>query len=325
MEELLLRLPKRPQPFLIRFAVTTAVMAVCIGVQLAIARLSGLPGLFILLVGIFAVSTVFDRASGFYATAIGTISAFLIIRHLFPQVPGVPVLVILFCVGIALSVFSEALRLAMERAIAAERETDILFRELAHRMHNNMALAISLLDMQGRAHDNPEVRAALSNAVDRLSILAEGQKQLRPQGAGLVEMQSYLGRICAHLSRSIGAGRAIDFDLAIEPVTVSAEKALVIGLIANELVTNAIKYAFPGDRSGTIAVSFAKDSEKDSAGELVLTVADDGAGCPDDAAEGFGTRLIQGLLVQHGGRAVRQEGRPGCRVEVRIPMVAPTG
>lgn len=149
----------------------------------------------------------------------------------------------------------------------------------------------------------------------------EGQKQLRPQGAGLVEMRGYLGRICAHLSRSIGASRAIDFDLAIEPTTVSAEKALVIGLITNELVTNAIKYAFAGNRPGTIAVAFAKDS----ADELVLTVADDGIGYADDAAEGFGTRLIQGLIVQHGGRFVRQDAAPGCRVEVRIPVVAPTG
>ena len=97
----------------------------------------------------------------------------------------------------------------------------------------------------------------------------------------------YLGRICAHLSRSIGAARAIDFDQAIEPTTVSAEKALVLGLIANELISNAIKYAFPGDRSGPIAVSFAKDSEKDSAGELVLTVADDGIGCPDRCRRRF--------------------------------------
>jgi two-component system, sensor histidine kinase PdtaS len=320
MQKLLLRLPARPQPLLLRFAATTAIMAVCIGAQVGIARLSGLPGLFVLLVGIFAASTLFDRTAGFYATLLGTISAYLIIRHLFPQVPGVPVLVIFFGVGVALAVFSEALRLTMERMIAAEREKDVLFRELAHRMQNNLAVAISLLDMQGRAHDNPEVRAALSNAVDRISILAEGQTQLRPQGAGVVEMQAYLGRICAHLSRSIVGARSIDFDLAIEPATVSAEKALVLGLIANELITNAVKYAFAGGRSGTVKVAFAKED----AGDLVLTVADNGVGCPDDAPPGFGTRLIEGLTVQHGGRTSRQDARPGCRVEVRIPVTTPT-
>ena len=317
MEKLLLRLPKRPQPVWVRFAVTTAIMAVCVAVQFAVARLTGLPGLFILLVGIFAASVIFDRASGFYATLIGTISAYLFIRHLFPQLPGAPVLLVLFVVGIALAMVSEALRLAMERALAAERTKDILFRELAHRMHNNLAIAISLLDMQGRAHDNPQVRDALSNAVDRLAILAEGQEQLRPDGAGLVEMKCYLNRICAHLSRSIGTALSIDFDIAITPAMVSAEKAMVLGLITNELVTNAVKYAFPGGRPGKIAVTFAAEP----AGDLVLVVADNGVGCPPEPVEGFGTRLIQGLVVQHGGRSARSQAAPGCRVEVRIPVV----
>jgi two-component sensor histidine kinase len=322
MEKFLLRLPARPQPFLIRFGWTTAIMAVCVGLQVAIARLSGLPGLFILLVGIFAASTLFDRACGLYAALIATISAYLIIRRMFPQVPGAPMLLVFFGVSVALAIFSEALRLAMERAIAAERETDMLFRELAHRMHGNLAIATSLLDMQGRAHDNPEVRAALSNAVDRISILAEGQRHLRPHGAGLVDMRPYLGRICAHLSRSIGAAPRVEFDLAIEPATVSAEKALVLGLIANELVSNAVKHAFPPGRAGRIAVSFAKD---DKADDLVLTVADNGIGFPDGVAEGFGTRLIQGLTVQHAGRSRRADARPGCRAEVRIPVAAPGG
>ena len=117
-----MRLPRRPQPFLIRFAVTTAVMAVCIGVQLAIARLSGLPGLFILLVGIFAVvDPVRSRLRLLRGADRHRSPPILIIRHLFPQVPGAPLLVILFCVGIALSMVSDALRHAMERAIAAER------------------------------------------------------------------------------------------------------------------------------------------------------------------------------------------------------------
>ena len=322
MQKLLMRLPRRPQPFLVRFAVTTAIMAVCIGGQVAMARYTGLPGLFLLVVGIFVVSTLFDHVSGFYAALLGTVSTFLIIRHLFPAVPGAPVLVIFFGVGIALAVFSEALRRAMERAMAAERAKGALFRALADRMHNNLDIAVSLLDMQGRAHDNPKVRAALSNAADRVSILAEGQQRLRPEDAGLVEMRCFLGRICGHLGRSIEAARSIEVDQAIECTTVSAEKAMVLGLIANELISNSIKHAFPTGRPGRITVFFAKD---DAAGELVLTVADDGIGCPDPTPEGFGTRLTQGLTAQHGGRIARGRAGPGCRVEVRLPALVPNG
>jgi len=138
----MLRLPKRPQFLLLWFAVTTAIMAVGVAVQFDMVRLTGLPGLFILLVGIFAASVLFDRTSDIYASLIATISAYLFIRRLFPHVPIALLVLVPFAVGIALAWASEALRLAMARAIAAERAKDILFRELAHRMHNILAIAV---------------------------------------------------------------------------------------------------------------------------------------------------------------------------------------
>lgn len=99
---------------------------------------------------------------------------------MFPEVPSTPVLVLFFAVGVMLAMIVEALRRAMERAIAAERANEVLFRDLAEGMHGKLAIAISLLDMQGRARDNPEVRAALNSAADRVSIIAEGQHSLRP-------------------------------------------------------------------------------------------------------------------------------------------------
>lgn len=320
MENFLTRLPRRPQPFWIRGAGTTAIMAMGIGLQLVIARFTGLPGLFLLVAGIFIASILFDHISGIYAALLGTISVYFVVRHMLPQVPSAPVLVLFFAVGVMLAVVVDALRRTMERAVTAERAKEVLFRDLADRMHGNLAVAISLLDMQGRAHDNPEVRAALNSAADRINIIVEGQNRLRPEEAGLVEMRCFLGGICAHLSRSIEAARSIEIDQNIERVFVSAEKAVVIGLVANELVNNALRYAFPGQRPGRVVVSFAKD---DKAGELILTVADDGVGCPADAPQGFGTRLVQGLTLQHGGRVVRADGPPGGRVEVRIPAAAP--
>ena len=315
MEKLLSRLPARPQPIIVRYAATTVIMAVSVALQLAIARYTHLPGLFILLIGIFLAAVLFDRGSGFYATFLATASAYVTIRELIDAVPNIPALVVFFGVGMALAFFSEALRKALERAVKAEREMDILFHELSHRMQNNLTMAVSLLDMQARSHPNPEVKLALANAGDRLNILSEGQRHLQLVGAGMVEMQGYLGRVCEHLSRSVGAARAIDFTFKVEPVSLPADRALVMGLITNELVTNAIKYAFLEGKKGTITVSFSHKAS----GELELIVDDDGAGCPDDAADGFGSKLIHGLTAQHGGKCLRQKGNPGCCVQVTIP------
>lgn len=290
-------------------------MAVCIALQLAIAVFTGLSALFILMIGIFVSSVVFDRWSGFYATLLATVASYLTIQHLYPAVPSTLTLIVFFAVGVALSIVSEALRLAFERAVKLEREKDILFRELSHRMQNNLAMAVSLVNMQSRSQANPEIRAALLKAVDRLNILAEGQRHLQLQGTGTVEMQAYLGEVCGHLSRSVGAAHAIDFTFNIEPMSLAADLALVIGLVTNELVTNAIKYAFNEHRKGTVTVAFSRNS----AGDLELVVDDDGLGCPDDAVDGFGSKLIQGLVAQHGGRSMRHKGDPGCRVHVVIP------
>lgn len=315
MEKLLARLPVGPQSLLVRWVATTAVMAVCIAFQLAVAVFTGLSALFILLIGIFVSSIVFDRWSGFYATLLATVSSYLTIQYLHPTVSGTLTLAVFFGVGVALSIVSEALRLALERAVKAEREKDILFRELSHRMQNNLAMAVSLLNMQGRSHASPEVRAALLKAVDRLNILAEGQRHLQLQSTGTVEMQAYLGQVCGNLSRSVGAAHAVDFTFKIEPMSLAADRALVIGLVTNELVTNALKYAFSRDRKGTVTVAFSRNS----AGDLELIVDDDGLGCPDDAVDGFGSKLIRGLVAQHGGQSVRHKGNPGCRVHVLIP------
>ncbi len=315
MDNFIRRLPTRPQPLIVRAVVTTAVMAACIATQLIVASTAGLPGLFILLVGIFVAALLFDRGSGFYATLLATISAYAVLPRLYPQSPIAIGLVIFFAVGIAVSMVSEALRLALERAVNAEREKDILFRELSHRMQNNLAIASSLLQMQSRNHPNAEVAAALASAVSRLGILADGQKHLQPKGDGLVEMRDYLGEVCEHLMRSVETARAIEFALDVQPVTVSADKALVLGLITNELVTNAIKYAFDDDQKGTITVSLWRGDT----GAVELAVADDGNGCPDGAADGFGTSLIKSLVARHNGSSVRQNMSPGCRVHVQVP------
>ena len=317
MDTLLQRLPARPQTLPVQLAAAVAVMALCVALQAAVAWLSGLPGLFILLAGIFLCAFFLDRVAGIFATVLAAATALFAVNRLYPEAPGALMLVAFLSVGLALAFFSDALRSSLERARKAERDKDMLFRELAHRMQNNLAVAISLLAQQSRSHADAEARDALAKAGDRLRILAEGQRHLQPLAPGRVEMRGYLAQVCDHLGGSLAAPRAVEFVFRLDQVAVDADKALALALITNELVTNALKYAFVDRNKGVVTVALAQTP----GGDVELTVSDDGAGYPDGVPEGFGSKLIQGLTAQFGGDVVRKGAPPGCRVQVTIPAV----
>lgn len=90
---------------------------------------------------------------------------------------------------------------------------------------------------------------------------------------------------------------------------------MALGLVANELITNALKYAFRDGASGSISVSVARAPHN----AIVLMVADDGAGYSDRAAPGFGTHLIDMMVKQHDGRVARENTDRGCKVIVIMP------
>ena len=221
----------------------------------------------------------------------------------------------LFVVALGISFFGDALRSSLERTRASERDREVLFREFAHRMQNNLATAISLLDRQARWQNNGEVRAALTQAVERLHVVAEGQRHLQLLTPDKVEMRGYLAQMCDHLAGTLGGGRGIEFVFRLEPIAIDHGRALALALIANELVTNALKYAFADRGRGVITISLTQIAD----GAIELTVSDDGIGYLDSVPEGFGTRLVRELAGQYGGTALRMGGPPGCRTQITIP------
>ena len=101
----------------------------------------------------------------------------------------------------------------------------------------------------------------------------------------------------------------------IESELLPTDRAITIGLMVNELVTNAVKYAFPGDTKGTVLVTL-----KRAPGELRLTVADDGQGVdPRRADSGLGGRLVEGFAQQLGGQLKRKSGNKGTIVRLTLP------
>jgi two-component sensor histidine kinase len=88
-----------------------------------------------------------------------------------------------------------------------------------------------------------------------------------------------------------------------------------VGLIVNELVTNAFKYAFPDDRGGTVLVAAARMGD-----QIEISVTDDGIGCPHDPKQGLGSRLVRLLAAQMKGSMSRPPVERGCRVCVTLPL-----
>ena len=124
---------------------------------------------------------------------------------------------------------------------------------------------------------------------------------------GRVEMRPYLEKLCMRHPRDV---RPIAVKVDAEDVRLPTEQAVPLGLIVNELVTNALKHAFPDDRSGTVRVVLERGSS------LHLLVEDNGVGCPLKKNERLGSRLTRLLAEQLGAKLAWEEASPGCRVRV---------
>ena len=318
MQRALRLLPEPQQPAFIRFGVSAVVMLLCCGVQYAVYRLAGTTGLFLLLPGIFVAGMMFDRACAFFATVLGAAAAIFIIfqrGRVVDAAVAVPI-VLFILTGFATGVVSEGLRKALERIQRSEKEKDLLLRELRHRTKNDIMNMGALLRLQSRRASAQETKDALLAAAGRVEVLGEVYDFLhntRGDTPSMVEMDRYLDDVCLRLRASFRGLRPIAIEVEADNVHLLPSQAIPIGIITNELVTNSLKYAFPGERTGTISIRLRRDAE------IELVVEDDGVGCRPDAREGLGSVLLQLLTRQLRGTMTRRPGAPGCRVEVRIP------
>ena len=320
MEYLLRQLPRKPRSVGVRLAVTTGLVALSFLVLLALRHSAGVLGFYILLPCVFVAAILFDRLCGLYAAALSTLLLYVLLspddHFLLPPRLVLP-LAGFAAIAVAFAVISDALRTAWDRAAAAEQAKDILLTELAHRTKNNLSMVISLLSMQARLKTNPETRQALEKAVTRIQAIASAHDHFQPvEHHGRVEMSAYLETLCAHLANALHDVRPITVQVAAVKVHLPAEQAVPIGLIVNELVTNAMKHAFPGDRAGTIRVTLVQQSA------LKLIVSDDGIGCAADVRQGMGTRLVRLLAEQLGAKISWHQPEIGCQVSVAFAGTA---
>lgn len=220
---------------------------------------------------------------------------------------------------------TRAIEEARMRADAERQRVEALLQDANHRIGNSLATVSSLLALQVLRTQSEEVRTALEAARLRVHAIASAHRRLRLgsdfESASADEL---LRAVLDDIETTQVEGDRIAVVGEIAPITVGARDATTMGILVAELVTNALKHAFPDGRRGTITVRLAPDP----AGVPVLSVTDDGIG-QAVAAEGGGTGLgaviVRQLAGQFGGEPVyenRAEG--GLRVTVAMPALAST-
>jgi PAS domain S-box-containing protein len=218
---------------------------------------------------------------------------------------------------LAIEDVTERVTLEREHAIAAER-IGMLLQELTHRVKNSLQIIAAMVAIEARSHKSGEGKAALERVSHRINALGQLYSQLnKANTVESVDAATYLVGLCRDLFSSVHEEGATSIVLKtdIESGLLPTDRAILIGLIVNELVTNAVKYAFPGDTKGTVLVSL-----KRGAGELRLTVADNGQWLdPRRADSGLGGRLVGGFTQQLGGQIERKSDSQGTTVHLILP------
>ncbi len=193
------------------------------------------------------------------------------------------------------------------------QEKEMLLAEVNHRAKNSLSIASSLLGIQGRRHSDPDVRALFAEAQDRLMAMSRVHDLLsKSETSQRVNLATYLSDLCEALRPITERDDCIVLTAeSDDSILLHADVAIPLGIIATELITNAVKYAFPPPQCGTIVVSANRRGES----EIEFRVRDDGRGMGEAREGSLGFGLVQTLVKQLCGE-LRVEGEPGVSVTV---------
>ncbi|VIO79046.1 Transcriptional regulatory protein AfsQ1 [Bradyrhizobium ivorense] len=204
-------------------------------------------------------------------------------------------------------------------ALAAERE--VLLREVNHRVGNSLQIIASLLHLQANSATQDDVKAALTNAMGRVAAVAQVHRRLyTSQDFKTVMLNQYLEALLEDLRRSAEGNKMSRLTLKAVPIEIDPDRAVAIGIIVNELVMNAVKYAYP-DGSGPIDIELKPQGD-----DVVLAISDDGVGYDDKAdprGTGMGQRIVTAMAAKLDAGVERDPARKGTRFVVRFARVSP--
>ena len=215
---------------------------------------------------------------------------------------------------------TERLEADRQRQLAARNE--MLMREIHHRVKNNLQVILSLLSVQAENVRDPAALAIITESESRIrSVSLIHEKLYRSQELGIIDFAEYINDLCVHLFHSFGASDlGIQLELDVDGARLGVDSAVPCGLIVNELVSNALKHAFPDGRSGAVTVAMSNPGDR-----VELVVRDEGIGWPDGldiaTSKGLGLQLVSLLANQLDGELDVLERRAGTALRIRFEEI----
>ncbi len=198
-----------------------------------------------------------------------------------------------------------------EKAIADSlREKEVLLKEVHHRVKNNLQIISSIFSLQRDHVDGDErLLTLLQESKDRIRSMSYIHESLyQNKNFSHVDMVRYIDGLCGNLAMSYSLNGRIRLATDLQPLLLDIDKAIPCGLVLNELISNALKHAFPDGREGRISIAMHEEGKT-----VVIRLADDGVGFPegrDEEERGLGLELVQLLMEQLDGKAVRERASP---------------
>ncbi len=213
-----------------------------------------------------------------------------------------------------------ALKRAEEQIKKSLEEKEVLLREINHRVKNNLQVISSLLRLQARQASDDTSRHVLQDTENRLHTIALIHETLyQSRNLASIDVEPYLKRLVAHLFYLYGVHSSqIETTIAAEGFRLGVDKADPLGLIANELVSNCLKHAFPAGRKGIVGISFTSESDQSH-----FKVSDNGVGLGENFdpfdAQTPGLELVNTLVKQlHGEMTVKRTA--GTEFHIKFPV-----
>src|SRR5579885_2497162 len=169
------------------------------------------------------------------------------------------------------------LKAERDRLAESLAEKEVLLKEVHHRVKNNLQVIASLLRLQTNSFPDSNLAEALRESQNRVESMAIVHEQLyENKDLRYVDLAKQVNRLATNLFHCYGDPARISWKARVEPIPLGVDRAIPLSLILNELISNALKHAFPGSRSGSMLMEGGRVN-----GDIFLSVRDDGVGMPD--------------------------------------------